>query len=530
MIEFAQRIAAALVVACILCLSTLKTLGVMQQTGYQNGSFWRWLKRKDNLYFNRLWVLALCLALATAVTSLCFSFLGKGWALLLSGLPFFGLLLIFWRVDGKYALKVPAKRTGRLCRLFGIYYFFTALFAYMLIALLAFLAEWNGSDLYGLVAYAPFAVTPVLLPVTLCLANAVTAPFERARNRKFVKRAGEALREGKILRVAVVGSYGKTSVKNIVTTLLSEKYAVVETPASYNTPMGIAATVFSEEFANKQVFVAEMGARKEGDIEELCRLVQPDYALFTGVCAQHIASFGSEDAVFAEKSKVLSCGVKKAVCGERLRERVGERAEVVFAGKSQIAGLSLGVTQTEFTLSLNGEQIEVKTKLLGRSAAENIALAAQLCLEMGMTTAEIAAGIEKLQPVPHRLQLLESNGAFVLDDGYNCNIEGAMVALEVLSTATGRKCVVTPGIIEGGILEEELNRSLGEEIARCGADSLVLVGDTLVSAVKKGYEEAGGEKERLTSAQTLRAAQDFLSEWIQAGDTVLFLNDLPDAY
>ncbi len=530
MIEFAQRIAAALVVGCILCLSTVKMLGIMQQTGYQNSSFWRWLKRKDNLFFNRLWVLALCLALATSVVALCFSFLGARWALLLSALPFFALLLIFWLVDGKYALKVPVKRTGRLSRLFGIYYFFTALFAYILIALLGFLAEWNGSKLYGLVAYAPFAVMPVLLPVALWLANVVTAPFENARNRKFVKRAKEKLQQTQITRIAVVGSYGKTSVKNILKTLLSEKYETVETPSSYNTPMGIAMTVFSEAFENKQVFIAEMGARKEGDIAELCALVQPDYALFTGVCPQHIASFGSEEKVFAEKSNILSCGAKKVICGENLKEKVGERENVLFAGASQVENLRLSVSQTEFALSLGEETIEVKTKLLGRSAAENIALAAKLCYEMGMSAGEIVAGIEKLQPVPHRLQLLENNGVRILDDGYNCNIEGAKVALETLSFAEGRKYVVTPGIVEGGILEETLNRRLGEEIAQIKADALVLVGETLVSAVKEGYKQAGGEEEKLTCAQTLSAASELLATRLQTGDTVLFLNDLPDIY
>ncbi len=530
MIDFVEKIVASLIVSCLFCLSTVKTVGVMQQSGYKSKGFWTWLKRKDNLQFNRLWVLALCLALATAITSLCFSFLSAAWALLISAIPFLGLTLFFWWADSQYALKLPAARTGRWRRLFWIYLLVTAFFSYVFIAVLGFLAEINGGRLYAHIAYVPFALTPMLLPVYLCIANLLTAPFENAHNRKFVKRGGQVLDESKIIRVAVVGSYGKTSVKNIVKTLLAEKYSVVETPASYNTPMGIAKTVLSEEFAGKEVFIVEMGARKTGDIAELCALVRPDYALFTGVCEQHIATFGSIEEVFREKSKIID-GAKTVVCGESLRariEEIGAGDKVCFA--DGVENLRLGEGGTAFTLCVGEERVEVETFLLGRAAAENIAMAATLCAKMGMTAAEIAAGVKKLQPIPHRLQLIERGGVRILDDGYNCNIQGAKVALEVLSLAKGGRWVVTPGIVEGGILEQELNERLGQMLAACAPDRVLLIGDTLVGAVKEGYKGANGDMERLTVLPTLAAAQESLRVGLQAGDTVLFLNDLPDVY
>ncbi len=530
MIDVAIRVIAALAVAALLCLSTYKMIGVTQQGGYRNRVFWRWLKRKDNLQYNRLSVLALCLALSTAVVSLCFSFLGVRWATLVSAAPCLTLLVLFWTADRKYALKVATKRTGRFLRLWTAYYFFTALFAYVLIAVLAYLAEWNGSNLYGLVAYVPVAVLPLTLPLWVCVANALMGIFENARNKKFVKRAGQVLNEREILRVAVVGSYGKTSVKNILKTLLSEKYSVVETPASYNTPVGIAKTVFSDGFDNKQVFIAEMGARKQGDIKELCQMVKPDYALFTGVCPQHILTFQTIENILAEKSEILRCGAKKVVCGRGLIGKIEEGAEVVFPEEHAAQNIALAATETKFTLSFGGEKIEVVTKLLGETAVENITLAALLCKEMGLTAKEIADGIAKLQPVEHRLQLIEGNDVYILDDGYNCNIRGAKASLAALSRFSGRKCVVTPGIVEGGILEESLNTTLGEEIAKIAPDKIILVGDTLVGAVKEGYLNAGGDKERVTVKHTLDGAQNALEDWVEKGDAILFLNDLPDAY
>ncbi len=527
--EVVEKMIAALVVAFLLCVSTLKMPCAMQQSGYKNAVFFRWLKRKNNLLFNRLAFLALCLALASAITSLCFSFLGVNWALIISAVPFLGLILVYFGVDRKYALKVPAKRTARLTRLVSVYYLFTAIFSYAFISILMILSRLNGSFLYALIAYVPFAISPVLLPVFLCFANGILSIFENSHNQKFIKRAGQVLDESKIIRVAVVGSCGKTSVKNILKTILSEKYSALETPASYNTPMGIAKTILSEEFSGKEIFIAEMGARKAGDIAELCNLVKPDYGVFTAVCPQHIASFGSIEGVFAEKSQILKTGAK-VVCGEGLQTWIKDSVEVVYAGASQIKDLRLSGTKTSFTLLLGEKEVEIETSLLGRIAAENIALAATLCFEMGMTVEEITAGIAKLQPAPHRLQLLENNGVYILDDGYNCNIEGAKAAIEVLSQFAGRTCIVTPGIVEGGILEEELNARLGGEIAAKKIDKVILVGDTLVGAVKDGYKQAGGEEERVFTVPTLERAQAELSEWLQTGDAVLFLNDLPDVY
>ncbi len=521
------RIAAAAITSVLFCLSTLQCVGAMQQSGYKNGKFLRWIKRKDNLYFNRLSVQALCLLLACTVVSLCFSFLGVKGALLVSAAPCFILQLLFFYSDRKYALKVRYTPTNRFCRLFAVYILFVVCFEYFLIALLTFLAAWNGSVTYGLIAYAPFAVMPILLPALLVCANAVCSVFENAHNKKFVKRAGQVLDETKIIRVGIVGSYGKTSVKNILNVLLSEKYATVATPESFNTPIGIAKTVYSSAFENKQVLIAEMGARKAGDIEALCALVKPDYAIFTGVCLQHAETFGTIENVLKEKSAILRYGVKKAVCGAELKGQIPED-NVLFAKVP--TAVEFDATETRFTLKVGGTEISVTTKLLGRAGVENIALAATLAYEMGLTAEEIARGIEKITPVPHRLQLLESGGAYVLDDGYNANVRGAEEALAALCRFHGEKCVVTPGIVECGILEESINGELGEKIANANLDKVILVGDTLVGAVKKGYEKVGGNAEKLTVVPTLEKAQELLAEWVKTGSAVLFLNDLPDVY
>lgn len=523
------KITASVVTAVLLCIGTSKGVGAMQQSGYKNGVFYRWLTRKDNLFFNRIAVLALCLALASAVASLCFSFLGTTGGLLVSSIPFVGLCFAFVWSENKYALKVPYKRTARFNRLFVAYLLLTAGVAFGLIVLLAYLAKWNASTLYGLIAYVPVAILPICLPYILCIANGILSVFENAKNKKYVKRAGQVLDETNIIRIGVVGSYGKTSVKNILKTLLLEKYSVVETPESYNTPIGIAKTVFSDAFQNKEIFIAEMGARRKGDISTLCEMVKPDYAIFTGVCGQHLQTFGSVENIYNEKSEILRCGAKTVVCGETLRDYIQDApACVIYANGVEEATMS--ATKTKFSLSICEEKTEIETSLLGEGNAENISLCVRLCEILGMTKAEIERGLSKLTPTAHRLQLIESGGVYILDDGYNCNPRGAKQAIAALSRFEGKKCIVTPGIVECGILEESINNQLGAEIAAANFDKVILVGDTLVGAVKAGYVDAGGDCEKLVTLKTLALAQEELSKWLSAGDAVLFLNDLPDVY
>ena len=253
--------------------------------------------------------------------------------------------------------------------------------------------QWDISTVY-LILNAPILVTALIFLRGDYTIKTVVASlgcsffmgvFENARNKKFVKRAGQVLDEKKIVRIGIVGSYGKTSVKNILQTILSEKYKVVATPLSYNTPIGIAKTVALPEFENAEILIAEMGARKKGDIAELCEIVKPDFAIFTGVCEQHIQTFGSVENVFAEKSEIIKSGAF-VVCGENLKARVEEAFEkeyideaVAFAGSSQVEAVQFLPTQTKFVLRLGEEKIGVSTRLLGRAAVENIACLGKCC-------------------------------------------------------------------------------------------------------------------------------------------------------
>ncbi|MBQ9117899.1 MAG: UDP-N-acetylmuramoyl-tripeptide--D-alanyl-D-alanine ligase [Clostridia bacterium] len=543
MMDSLIKVIAALVCACFFFVGTFKTLGVMQQAGYKTGGFWRWTTKKENTLGLRLCCWGLLLLFSVGIVSLCFSFAGTEVALCLTAVPFLGLSLLYCYADRKHALKVPLKGTGRVKRLAAVYFFLLACLTYGVIALSAFFYQWAAADgapiVYALWQYLPVTLLPWLTPFVLTLANWLTAPFENLRNRLYVKKAAKKIAEKEGKTVAVVGSYGKTSVKRILTTLLSQKYAVCATPASFNTPMGLAKTAMSEEFDKAEVFIAEMGARRIGDIAELCKIASPDYALFTGVCAQHIASFGSLDKVKQEKCTVFKSGAKSIVCALSLKEDVKEifegltdeeKGKITFLTGEEIEDLKLCFNATKFTLSFGEESWAVDVPLLGKHSAENIALCVCLAKQMGLSREEIAKGLAALQPIEHRLQLLESNGVYILDDAYNANERGAAEAVEALTRFEGRKTVVTPGLVEAGTLEKELGEKLGKILAEANLDQVILVGDTQVAPVKNGYLAAGGDKEKIRLCFSLDKAKEALQGTLQAGDAVLFLNDLPDVY
>lgn len=515
--------AGSIVAATLLCLTASSMPAIMQQSGYSGESFLEWYYERGNMILGRHALLALCLFLLTGLFNLCFSFLEPTWANLISLAPFAGMCLLF-RFSDRRALKVPVKRTGRIMRVCGVYWFL--LVAVIFGVCVGF--TYGAKEITGLANYFRYviiAAMPLFFPALFALANNIVKGYDVPRNKKFERKAAKTLAESKCVKVGITGSFGKTSVKNMAAAILSQKYKVIATGASFNTPIGIARTVH-EVGLDCDIFIAEMGARRMGDIKELCNMVRPEYGVITGICAQHLETFVSVDNILKEKG-VLASYAKKVVLG-RSAAQIPTEDKLVEGEDFAAEEVVLKPDGTEFRLRLKDETIDVKTELLGRSAAEDIALAAALGVTLGMSKEEIAEGIKNIKPVPHRLERLEANGVTILDDSYNCNEEGARCAVEVLKLFGENRWIVTPGIVELGILEAEKNEALGASLV--GLDQIVLVGETLVQAVKKGYVAAGGDKEKIRTVPTLKDAQELLAKELQKGDTVLFLNDLPDIY
>jgi len=422
--------------------------------------------------------------------------------------------------------KKPFAYTKRMKRLIGA--------AGVLSLVLSALLSATVIPPYILLCGAPF------LPI---LAAAAMQPVENHINMGFFRDAQATLAaRPDLIKIGITGSFGKTSTKFVLAAILSEKYCVLASPASFNTPMGLTRVIREMLEPRHEVFIAEMGARHKGDIKELIELVHPKYGLLTSVGAQHLETFGDMETIARTKYELID-GIEeengaaffvsdggivdslyaKARCDKTLV--CAENDEGCYA-KNVISGPS----GSSFTLVIGGREIPVTTALLGSHNIKNICLACACAAKLGLTDTQIMRGVGKLKPVEHRLQLLPSAGGIaVIDDAFNANPVGAKEALRVLGSFPGRHIVVTPGFVEEGGMEEIMNRELGAQIAE-NCDIAILIGKKHAAPIAQGAREAGMPEHAVHLVASLEEAQAILGKIGMRGDTVLFENDLPDNY
>jgi UDP-N-acetylmuramoyl-tripeptide--D-alanyl-D-alanine ligase len=429
--------------------------------------------------------------------------------------------------ESKQPARTPATVTARFKRLLVVLWLVYAIVCYFFVTILNFISYVCGSTVFDALKYSLLSLICLLVPLIVCLANLIAKIYETPKNNGYKKQAMKKLQESSIQVVGITGSYGKTSAKVILTAMLSKRYKVLSTPRSHNTPMGLSLALNGARIQDYDIFVAEMGARNVGDIKELCELCPPDYSLITGICSQHLESFGTLENIVKAKSEIITATKNKTFVASDAYDNFASFGEKIVKCNC-VSDVVADRNGTTFKLTLGGEIREVSCKLLGEHSAYNIGLCAQVAYELGVSLSEIAEAVAALPYIEHRLELIQNNGINIIDDGYNSNVKGADAALKVLNYFPERRIVVTPGLIELGVLEKKENSALGARLA--GYDFVILVGDTLVGTVKDGYLAAGGDKNKIVTVPNLFAAQDKLKEILKTGDTVLFLNDLPDVY
>ena len=521
-----ECIAVAVALSVLLSVTAYKQMGILQSSGYSNKKYSAWVRRKGNLAFPRLMFLTIMCALSSALIAPAFSFTGA-WAAVISLAGFAIFFVLYIVADKKLALRSPVTATARFKRLYTVLALVLAICSYILVTLLNFADHVWENEIFSYFRYVPLGIMPLILIPLIMLSNGIAKIYEVPHNKKFIRLAKKKLAASKIKVIAITGSYGKTTTKNILYSILSKKYRVLTTPRSHNTPIGIALALNNANLDDYDIFIAEMGARHLGDIAELCEICPPDISLITGICGQHLETFLNFQNIVKAKAEILSATKDRTIIADDAFELFADYNynKVRCGCVSDVVSDKSG---TAFNLNFGGESVKVKSKLLGEHSANNIALAAEAAYAVGMTAQEIGNSIPEIDHIEHRLQLIQNGGVNILDDGYNSNVKGARAALKVLKYFDGRKIVVTPGLVELGVLEEDENTALGKELV--GFDFVILVGDTLVKFVENGYKSGGGDMGKIKIKTSLFEAQEELKSYLHEGDTVLFLNDLPDIY
>lgn len=379
------------------------------------------------------------------------------------------------------------------------------------------------------------------IPLWILLANLINAPAEAAVRRRYIREAERILRSADTMRIiGVTGSFGKTSVKYFLTSILRAKYDVLMTPGNYNTTLGVVKTVREQYSPTHQIFVCEMGARHVGDIKEICDLVHPDMGIITAVGSQHMETFHSLENIKRTKFELadsLPGGAPLFLNGDDENVMsVPHGDSAVLYGLQNHGGyyadqIRVSEKGTSFAIHTpEGETALFSTQLLGRHNVLNIVGASAVAHRLGIPLSVIGSRVKKLEGVPHRLQLLKNPNGAVIDDAYNSNPQGAQAALEVLSMFDGMKILITPGMVELGENQDACNFAFGRQAAAV-CDLVVLVGAKQTKAIREGLLSAQYPPEKLILAESFQEAMAAAGSAFSGGKKYILLeNDLPDNY
>ena len=380
----------------------------------------------------------------------------------------------------------------------------------------------------------------------LITANFMIAPVEALIRNRYVADAKRILVEMPSLTVVgITGSFGKTSTKHILNDILSESYNVLMTPASYNTTLGVVRAIRELLRPQHTVFLVEMGARLPGDIQEICDLVKPRFGILTGIAEQHLETFKSIDNIVKTKTELIESLPAEGIAflnddNPYLRAYTTSHQCVRYGLDSERANcratnVSASVDGSVFTVTVRkGETIEQETfttRILGRHNIGNILAATAVACTLGMPLKTVARAVRKLQPVEHRLQLRKHpNNVLILDDAYNANPVGANAALEVLGSFEAyTRVLITPGMVELGEQEAELNRAFGRAAAGV-CDHIILVGPKRTQPIQEGLNDNAFPPDRTHVVRNLKEGLEILRTLAVRDCVTLFENDLPDNF
>ncbi|MCH4208387.1 MAG: UDP-N-acetylmuramoyl-tripeptide--D-alanyl-D-alanine ligase [Solobacterium sp.] len=425
----------------------------------------------------------------------------------------------------------PLVYTGRVKRQIAV---MAVLYALILIFLLDPL---NSVSLWGVLALCLIGPWLMIYPV-----GWITAPIEHGVQQWYLNDAKKQLQNHTgLVTIGITGSYGKTSTKNVMQAVLSEQFNSLMTPASYNTPMGITRTIRQYLKPIHQVFVCEMGADKVGDITELMNLVHPSIGVVTSIGPQHLSTFGSQENIIKEKMQMIELlpedglGIlnydNEFIRNYHLVNPVHCVSYAIDYANADYRAeeIHYSISGSSFTLVHGAERIPFETKLLGKLNILNILSAIAASRYLNVAWPVIQRGVKQMKQVEHRLEQKQINGLHFIDDAFNANPSGAAMSLDVLSGMPKKRWIVTPGMIELGARQDEINHDFGAQMKN-KADEVILVGRKQTEPIYAGLKDSQFDLDHVQVVDTVKEAFAYVYAHASKEDVILLENDLPDAF
>jgi len=376
-----------------------------------------------------------------------------------------------------------------------------------------------------------------------------------------IRQAQRKLAAHKGLKIAVAGSFGKTTMREILKAALGAGKKVAAPSENYNTPIGISRFI-KQLKGDEEILIFEFGEYYPEDVRQLCRLVQPALGVITGVNEAHLKRFKTIDRAAKTIFELADWLGDKSlyVNGEsELAKKHAPQRSVFYSRQgvgdlrienpqTDLSGTSFNLTKSDFI------RLEIKSKLLGLHQIGPLSVAVSIALRLGVAPELIQEGIKQLKPLPHRLNPVRSdlpkgpsdrasagetsNGTgpqscsepIIIDDSYNGSPDGAAAAINFLASFEDRKRIyVTPGLVEMGERTEVVHKEIGQQLAEAKIEKVILIKNSVTPFIEKGLREANFEGELIwyESGPETFVAIPFITT---QNDIVLIQNDWPDQY
>jgi len=414
--------------------------------------------------------------------------------------------------------------------------YFLSLFLFFILFPLCF---FGPKTIFNQLCFVVFSIADIILPLAITLFLGIITPIIDFKKNLIFKQAKEKIKAQKdnLLVIGVTGSYGKTSVKEFLTELLSLKFKVLKTEANNNTEIGIAKTIIEKLDKSHEIFIVEMAAYKKGEIKRICNMVFPTIGIITGIGNQHFRLFGSQENIINAKYELI--------------ESLPDKGLAVFNGDSNffidifkktkkpkkfysIQNYQADVfakdirefkDRVEFEISDKKEKQEFKVNLLGTQAVSNVLGACLVAKELGISFSEMKNVVNSFRAFPKTMEVKSGiNGIVIVDDSYSGNSEGVISALDYLKNyQDGKKIIVFYPLIELGSLARDVHKKIGKKIAEI-CDFCILVNNDFSREIKEGAIGFGMDSKKIRIIENPGEVIKQIKDFARKGDVILLEN------
>lgn len=331
--------------------------------------------------------------------------------------------------------------------------------------------------------------------------------------------------------VAVTGSVGKTSTKDIIASTLAQKYKVLKTEGNKNNHIGLPLTIL--ELDNQEIITVEMGMNHLGEISVLTKIAKPNVCVITNVGTAHIGNLGSRENILKAKLEILEGMDENGTVVinndndllHKWAEENKQKYNIITYGihnSSDYMAYNIKEQENsvEYDINLKGETYKIKVPVSGEPFVYNSLCALAIAEICNIEISQAIQGIGTFELTKKRMEIIKKDGLTIINDSYNASYDSMKAALEYLKITTGdRKIAVLGDMLELGAFEQELHEKVGEEVAKNNIDILITIGERAKYIANKA-KEMGVQK--IFSYTNNEEATAHIKEMIKVGDTILF--------